>query len=76
MGLTIILEDYSECVAWVTISQWSITEQETGLEGKGLMAYEYLVLIPQLLSLILKEFLEAYIFIHGKVTIILSDKSW
>ena len=42
MGLTITLEDYSECVAWVTISQGSITEQETGLEGKGLMAYESL----------------------------------
>lgn len=51
MRLTIILEDYSESIAWVTISQGSITGQETCLEGKGLMAYEYLVLIPQLLSL-------------------------
>lgn len=57
------------------IGQGSIVVQEAGLLGEGTHACDYLVLVPQLLSL-LYLILEVYIFIHEKAALILLDKFW
>lgn len=59
--------NYSESI-YGSQSVRGASQGKTCLEGRTHLAYEYLVLIPELLSLFdsWEFFLEAYIFTHGR----------